>query len=115
MLLSGWTRLWIVASVLWWLGLAVVIGMNPSIQPPLNPPPYQALNCERTPPEVVAKGGRYTSCDFAWLAYGAPQKEWEARWWRLGLFSALWLIFPFAVWLILKGAMLTARWVLRGF
>lgn len=124
MKLSGWARLWIVASVIWWgAGVVYLAPQMPSLSTPI-PEPIPAGCEDRKPPESLpeTKSGpeistrlQYTECDWKMFARGRRREDWLAYWTNFGIAAAMWFVAPLALWLGFRIVAVVGLWVIRGF
>jgi hypothetical protein len=102
MKVSGWVRVWIVASVIWWAGGAVWISR-------VN------FSGEVMPSLWYTMPGCYPDCEMALIA--RDREYWGERWeyWLRGAWESGGLPLLFFGPFILGALMLGVSWVARGF
>ncbi len=107
MKLSGWVRLWIVASVFWWGAGAVWLVTN--FSPETVPFGYVEPTCqERAALEAPAGLLPPPACSWS----GPPEVE-DWTWWQIQL--AVVVAVPLALALIVGVVKTVSMWVWRGF
>ena len=98
MILSGWTRLWIATSVIWWVfGAFILVPQFPST----NAFGEYMLDLCRSP----QRDAPFANCD---LMEGMLADYFQQAWWDLAPSLVLWIAGPLVTWV-------GVSWITKGF